>query len=111
MNLDPQSTEEISATELAGWLQEATAPLLIDCRESDEWDYNRIPAATHLPLGLLLQRSDFLSPRQVVVYCHHGIRSLHATRHLRRCGAEQSFSLAGGIHAWSKLVDPTVPLY
>lgn len=111
MNLNPHETEEITATDLAAWLAEPSPPLLIDCREMDEWDFNRIPAATHLPLGLLLERTDFAAGRPVVVYCHHGMRSLHATRHLRRCGSEHCFSLAGGIHAWSQLVDPGVPLY
>jgi rhodanese-related sulfurtransferase len=111
MNLEPEVTEEISATALASWLQEPEPPLLIDCRELDEWDYNRLPTATHIALGILLERTDFHSSRSVVVYCHHGIRSLHATRHLRRCGAEHCFSLAGGIHVWSHSVDPSVPVY
>lgn len=112
MIIDPQTTEEVTAKELAAWLAEATsAPLLIDCRENDEWDYNQLPTATHIPLGMLLQRTDFHATRPVVVYCHHGIRSLHATRHLRRCGTVACFSLAGGIHAWSQEVDPQVPIY
>ena len=49
--------------------------------------------------------------RSVVIYCHHGMRSLNATQFLRARGLEQTFSLRGGIEAWSLTVDPEVPRY
>jgi rhodanese-related sulfurtransferase len=47
----------------------------------------------------------------MVIYCHHGIRSLNATRWLRSHGLSQVFSMSGGIHQWSNDIDPAVPLY
>ncbi len=49
--------------------------------------------------------------RQVVVYCHHGVRSLNTVAWLRRQGIENAVSLAGGIDRWSMEVDPGVPRY
>jgi adenylyltransferase/sulfurtransferase len=47
----------------------------------------------------------------VVVYCHHGVRSLRGAALLRQAGHENVASLAGGIDAWSLYVDPAVPRY
>ena len=47
----------------------------------------------------------------VVVYCHHGIRSLSGAAILEMNGIPEAYSLAGGIEAWSQLIDPTVPRY
>jgi len=49
--------------------------------------------------------------RPVVVYCHSGTRSAHATRFLRAQGLGRVYNLAGGIDAWSRIVDPAVPRY
>ena len=49
--------------------------------------------------------------RPYIIYCHHGMRSLQATQFLRGKGYANSFSLAGGIDAWSLQIDPEVPRY
>ena len=64
-------------------------------------------------LPWLPRRITEVQPKQgslVVVYCHHGIRSLHAAAFLQQQGIENIASLAGGIDAWS-LIDSTMPRY
>jgi rhodanese-related sulfurtransferase len=65
-----------------------------------------------LPLHELADRWQELDAQQeIVVYCHHGHRSARAVDFLRRFGMEKVRNLAGGIDAWSKEIDPSVPLY
>lgn len=49
--------------------------------------------------------------REIVVYCHHGVRSLNTAAWLRRQGVERVRSLRGGIERWSVEIDPQVPRY
>ena len=48
---------------------------------------------------------------RIVVFCHHGVRSLSVADWLRRQGVENCQSMAGGIDRWSALIDPAVPRY
>ena len=105
---------EIAPEELQALL-EAKAPFrLIDCREADEWHICRIEGAQLLPLSnfaeeVQMKLKDKDAP--VVVYCHHGVRSMRATLWLRQQGFHQAQSLRGGIDLWSEMIDPTVPRY
>lgn len=88
--------------------------VLVDCREQDEYDLVRLDAATLLPMSEIADRVAELEPqrnREVVVYCHHGGRSLRIASWLRRQGFEQACSLAGGIDAWATRIDPAMPRY
>ena len=87
---------------------------LLDCRERDEFATCRISGARLLPMGEIPERIDELTPLRestVIVYCHHGVRSLRTARWLRERGFENVQSLSGGIDAWSREIDPTVPRY
>lgn len=109
---DPASTETTPA-ETRQWLTEAPGDFtLVDCREADEWEVCRIDGARLIPLSRFAElASQQLTPdTPVVVYCHHGMRSLRATHWLRQKGF-QAWSLAGGIDAWSIEIDPAVPRY
>jgi len=109
---DP-ATAEISPADTAAWLTEAPEAFqLVDCREQDEWNHCRIEGARLIPLSQFAELAPAqLSPeRPIVVYCHHGMRSLRATEWLRHKGF-QAWSLAGGINAWSEEIDPGVPRY
>lgn len=87
---------------------------LIDCREEDEWRHCRIEGAVLVPLSRFAEAAP-LGPgtpdRPAVVYCHHGMRSARATQWLRQKGRPLTWSLAGGIEAWSAEIDPSVPRY
>ena len=85
---------------------------LLDVREPWEYDLARIEGATLIPLGEIQQRVSELDPEsEIIVYCHHGVRSFHATSFLRQLGFAKAQNLAGGIDGWSLRVDPSVPRY
>jgi rhodanese-related sulfurtransferase len=87
---------------------------LLDVREHWEHAHCRLPDSTLIPLGELPSRIDEVEASKdakVVVYCHHGIRSLSGAAILEMNGFREAYSLAGGIEAWSELIDPTVPRY
>ncbi len=92
----------------------AAGALLLDCRNTDEWQHCRIEGARLIPLDELPERLAELGPadpnRPIVVYCHAGVRSLHAAKFLRSHGHGAS-SMSGGIDRWSLQIDPTVPRY
>ena len=96
-------------------LLSAGAPLtLIDVRQPEEYALARIEGATLIPLMELPVRAGEIQPEDgapVVLYCHHGIRSLKAAYFLAQSGLDNVANLDGGIEAWSLTVDPTVPRY
>lgn len=86
---------------------------LIDVREPDEFAYCHLPGSRLIPLGELAARAAEVPPdRPVVLVCHHGVRSAQALAYLaQRHGHENLRNLRGGIDAWSRRVDPSVPVY
>lgn len=87
---------------------------LVDVRQPWEHELARLPDDILVPLDQLADRSDEITPPAgalVVTYCHHGIRSLNAAAILQQLGHVNVASLAGGIDAWSQLVDPSVARY
>lgn len=105
---------EVHPAEVKEWIDGSQDFLLLDCRRQNEWDYCRLPGAVLIPLHELQQRADELESqkqRRIVVYCHHGRRSLTATDILRKHGFVNVHSMAGGIEAWSLIVDPQVRRY
>jgi sulfur-carrier protein adenylyltransferase/sulfurtransferase len=92
----------IDAAELDRMLRAGTPLQLIDVREPIEADIVALPGSELIPLGQL--ESSVAKVRTdvpVVVYCHHGPRSMYATRMLRALGHENVFNLAGGIDAYA----------
>ncbi len=89
------------------------APLLLDVREPWEFETASLPDSLLMPMGDVTSRAHAeLDPDvHIVVLCHHGQRSLAVTMWLRDQGFERAQSLAGGIDAWSRTIDPTVPRY
>ncbi|HVO13894.1 MAG TPA: rhodanese-like domain-containing protein [Alphaproteobacteria bacterium] len=85
---------------------------LVDVRDDWEVAIAALPGARHIPLPALPTALDTLDAvRPVVLLCHHGMRSLQAAIWLRQQGFEQAISVAGGIDAWSRQIDPSVPTY
>lgn len=105
---------QLHPVELAARLKGGTPPRLLDVREPEEHAYAALPGSTLIPLAELPERADELGAwkeDEVVVYCHHGVRSAHAIGFLRQLGFTRLLNLAGGIDRWSLEVDPTVPRY
>jgi rhodanese-related sulfurtransferase len=86
---------------------------LLDVREPWEYEAARIDGATLIPMGEIPSRAhQELDPEaHIIVYCHHGVRSMNVTAWLRQQGFEKTQSMAGGIDAWSRRVDGKVPMY
>ena len=105
---------QMHPAELAKRLAAGEPVYLLDVREPWEHETARLPESTLIPLGELPNRVAELEVplgSTVVVYCHHGIRSLSGAAILEMNGFPEAFSLSGGIEAWSQLIDPGVPRY
>lgn len=105
--------DEVSVQELKRALDNPVPRIrVLDVREPDEYQIARIPGAQLLPLSQLGQRWSELNPDQsYYIYCKSGVRSLRAVQFLRRLGFHQLKSVRGGIDAWSREVDSSVPQY
>ncbi len=88
---------------------------LIDVREPFEHHAAHIEGADLIPMQTVPGQLDALLERAqgapLIVFCHHGVRSLNVVHWLRRQGLENCWSMAGGIDLWSLQIDPTVPRY
>jgi adenylyltransferase/sulfurtransferase len=103
---------EISAAELAEAQRQGRDLLLLDVREPFEWEIAHLAGATHVPLGELPARLGELDGhREVITYCHRGVRSLGAAEILRAAGFTKVRSLRGGIDAWARDVDTGMARY
>jgi rhodanese-related sulfurtransferase len=104
----------VTPLELSKRLSKGDKLPLLDVRELNEHQFVSLPDSIHIPLGELPERVgelEALQAQECVVYCHHGIRSLHAIGYLRQCGFEKLHNLTGGIDLWSLEVDPGAPRY
>jgi adenylyltransferase/sulfurtransferase len=103
---------EITPRDLAARRARGDDLLLIDVREPAEWALARIDGARLIPLATLPAVTPTIDrSREIVIHCHHGVRSEAAVRYLRSEGFERIWNLAGGIARWSTDVDPLVPQY
>ncbi len=102
---------DITPTELAERLQN-NGILLLDVREPHELEISRLPGAINIPLGQLAARlSELDSAREMVVFCKAGTRSARALELLVSAGFRKVKNLKGGINAWAREVDPSLPIY
>ena len=106
------SVKQISATELNNKIQNEEALFLLDVREPNEFQYARIDKSVLIPLNQIPQRIGELDPQQnIVVICHHGVRSRQVAYYLERAGFRNVVNLEGGVDAWARDVDPHMPTY
>ena len=113
---DPATEIEVTCADVACLAPQIGAGMvvLVDCREPHEWAFNHLPNSYHLPLGDIMGAKSPPAPlcgMPVIVYCHHGMRSLKAARALRAIGHDHAYSMAGGIDVWSLEIDAGVPRY
>lgn len=102
----------LSASGLATLLKEGKQPVLLDVREAWEVRLAPFPGATWIPMGQIADRLPELNRMaETVVICHHGVRSWRVAKLLENSGFTDIINLTGGIDAWTKEVDPTLPLY
>jgi len=103
---------EVNAVALKSEMDHGKAILMLDVREPYEWNIAHINGARQIPLGELSRRLGELdAATSIVTYCHHGARSLQALDILRAGGFSNVRSLAGGIDAWAREVEPEMRRY
>ena len=105
--------KQISAPELAAWLSDAARekPVLLDVREPWEFERARIAGAQLVPMREVPGRLEEIEQgKPVVAICHHGGRSMQVALFLEKAGYNNVHNLVGGMDAWSRTVDPAVPL-
>lgn len=106
--------QEISASELAAWLADASrpAPQLLDVREDWEWRIAHLADSIHLPMGRVPQEMTSIDPdRPLVCICHHGLRSRQVALFLEHHEFQSVYNLSGGVAAWAASVDPKMATY
>ena len=99
--------------ELRKYLQQSDeTPLLIDVREPWEYDICHLAGSCLLPMGQLLQNPGQLDKeREIVLICHHGIRSRQVALMLEQQGFARLINLEGGLERWAREVDSAMPCY
>ncbi|HSY57974.1 MAG TPA: rhodanese-like domain-containing protein [Terriglobales bacterium] len=103
---------EITPREVKELMNRGEKFFFVDVREKWEFETSHIEGSQLIPLrevpGNLMK---FENADQVVIFCHHGMRSLDAAAWLRSQGVESARSMVGGIDRWAAEIDPSVPRY
>lgn len=103
---------QIAPQELKQKLDQSAEVLVVDVREPWETQLGVIAGAKLVPLNTIPNNMElFIATEEIVIYCHHGMRSLNAATWLRSQGVDGARSLTGGIERWSTEIDPKVPRY
>ncbi|CAB3760408.1 rhodanese-like domain-containing protein [Paraburkholderia humisilvae] len=106
--------QNLSAPALAEWLADLSraTPVVLDVREPWEIETAKIAGSVSIPMREIPARSEELDDEApIVCVCHHGARSAQVAMFLESRGHTNVFNLQGGIDAWSRQVDPSVPTY
>jgi len=106
---------EIEPREAQTQLQGGQKAVLVDVREPEEFALARLEGAQLIPMQSIpseLQTLEAIADdSDLLLLCHHGVRSLQVAAWLRGRGIENCFSVAGGIDRWSREVDAAIPRY
>lgn len=103
---------EITVQELQAKQNVGTDCVLLDVREQEEVELVQLPNSVHIPMGDIPSRLHELDPdSEIVVYCHHGVRSLQVVHFLHQHDFEHVVSLAGGIDFWAIEIEPEMTRY
>lgn len=104
--------KELSPLEVRELLKAKPDAKLIDVREEWERQVANIEGSILMPLQYLVAHAKEIDPTDdIVIFCHHGIRSAEACKFLSRLGYQNVYNLQGGIDAWSHQVDENIPIY
>jgi len=105
--------QQWSAPQLKARLEDgAEAPVLLDVREPNEFEFCHIDGSLHMPMASVPARLNELDrDAETVVICHHGGRSMQVAMFLKQQGFTNVINLAGGVAGWARQVDPSMPQY
>ena len=103
---------EVTPREVKDLLARGEKIFFVDVREKWEYDTARIEGTTLIPMrDIPANLARLEEAGEIILLCHHGIRSLDAAAWLRSQGLEHVRSMAGGIDRWALEVDSAVPRY
>ncbi len=109
---DNKNNPEITPLELKKMIDKKKHFTLIDVRDPHEYQICRIEGSILMPLSQLASHVNRLDQTgEIIAHCYSGKRSLDAVKVLNNLGFHRVRSLKGGIKAWSKEIDPTIPMY
>lgn len=101
----------LTAQQVAAHLQDAE-PYLLDVREPWEFDICSINGSVNIPMSQIMSRmEEILENDEIVVICHHGIRSMQVAGFLETRGEANLINLEGGVEAWAREIDPEMAVY
>ncbi len=104
--------QTLSVSEFKTWRDDNKDCVLLDVREDGEVAYANIEGHTHIAMNLIpLRHNELPDDKPIVVYCHHGMRSMQVALFLEHAGFSDVYNLSGGIEAWSVQIDPSVARY
>jgi len=104
----------ITVTDLAEWLRVEKPIHLVDVREPAEYEIVKIPGSVLVPKGEILSGNALASlpqDRQIVLYCKTGVRSAEALAAVKAAGFRDAVHVHGGVSAWVRQIDPSLPAY
>lgn len=104
----------ISALELKALMESDQRPVIVDVREQGEWDIVHLPGSRHIAKSPSIASEivkEFGVDSDLIIMCRSGVRSQAVVRDLIKCGVRRVRSLSGGILAWIKEIDPSLPSY
>ena len=109
MNTD--GIEQMDVKDLKEKIDKNVDFTLLDVRTSEEYEIANL-AGLNIPLQELKTRfGELAQDRDIVIHCHHGGRSQQAAVFLKSKGFKSVKNLSGGIDAWSRLIDDSIPRY
>lgn len=112
MDQENLSNIEIAPRDVRAMIQSGEKFLFVDVREKWEHETSQIEGAILISMrDIPAKLSRFSAVEPVVLFCHHGIRSLDAAAWLRNQGIQGARSMSGGIDRWAAEIDPRVPRY
>ncbi len=104
--------QTITPKELKIKLDAGENPVLLDVREAWEYEIGHIKGSTNISMSNVQRMLDsFKSDDEIVIICHHGIRSLQIANFLENNGYKQIINLDGGVDAWAESVDTDMAQY
>jgi adenylyltransferase/sulfurtransferase len=102
----------LTPTEVNDLRERGDVSALIDVREPHEWEIVNLPGSTLIPMNEVIDRvSEIPQSGNVVVLCKVGARSAEVLRWLHSVGLTNTKHLAGGLDAWARQIDPSMPRY
>jgi len=113
---DPETNNEITPNQLKSMMDKKEDLILVDTREKVEWDICKINGAKLISFNKIMQGNlddfeNFDKGKNIILYCHTGSRSAYTLDLLKKKGFKNLKNLVGGIDAWAKEIDLTLPIY